>query len=91
VSLVKVVPVAALTVNVKTFGLPHNGDETGERDAIAGGGPGAAPTVNSTTFDISVVVVLLMFVPDVAEPGICTATCTVPAVARSEAGTGAVS
>jgi len=30
-------------------------------------------------------------VPDCAEPGICTAICTVPAVVRSDAGTGAVS
>jgi hypothetical protein len=89
-SLVKVVPAAAFTVNVKPMGLPQNGDETGERDAIAGGVPGAAPIVKRTMFDTSVVVVLLMFVPDEAEPGICTATCTVPAVVRSEAGTGAV-
>ncbi len=61
-----------------------------ERDVIAGGVPGAGFTVKRTTFDISVVVVLLMFVPAVADPGICTATCTVPVVAMSEAGTGAV-
>jgi len=85
------VPLAAVTVRVKPLGLPQNGADGGERVAIAGGVPGAAPIVKSTTFDISVVVVLLMFVPDVAEPGICTATCTVPAVERSEAGTGAVS
>ena len=83
-------PGAAFTVNVKTLGLLQNGDETGVRDAIAGGVPGAAPIVKRTMFDTSVVVVLLTFVPDEAEPGICTATCTVPAVARSEAGTGAV-
>jgi hypothetical protein len=62
-----------------------------ERDAIAGGVPGAAPIVKMTTFDIADVVVLLMFcVGETAEPGISIATCTVPAVARSEAGTGAV-
>jgi hypothetical protein len=43
-------------------------------------------------FDISVVVVLFTFcVADCDEPGICTATCTVPVVVSSEAGTGAVS
>ena len=31
-----------------------------------------------------------MFVPDCADPGICTAICTVAAVARFVAGTGAV-
>jgi hypothetical protein len=62
-----------------------------DSEVMAGGVPGAVPIVKRTTFDTSVVVVLLMFVPDEAEPGICTATFTVPAVARSEAGTGAVS
>jgi hypothetical protein len=62
-----------------------------DNEVIAGGAPGAALIVKSTIFDTSVVVVLLMFVPVVAEPGICTATWTVPAVARFEAGTGAVS
>jgi len=61
-------------------------------EVIAGGVPGAGPIVKRTTLDTSVVVVLLTFdVPDRAEPGICTATCTVPAVVMSEAGTGAVS
>ena len=41
-----------------------------DSEVIAGGVPGAAPIVKRTMFDISVVVVLLMFVPDVAEPGI---------------------
>lgn len=91
-SLVKVVPVAAFTVRVKPLRLPQNGAETGEREAIAGGVPAAAPIEKRTMFDTSVVVVLLTFdVGEEAEPGIWTATCTVPAVARSEAGTGAVS
>jgi hypothetical protein len=91
-SLVKVVPVAAFTVRVKPLRLPQNGAETGERDAIAGGVPSAAPIEKRTMFDTSVVVVLLTFdVGEEAEPGIWTATCAVPAVARSEAGTGAVS
>jgi hypothetical protein len=91
-SLVKVVPVAAFTVSVKPLGLLQNGAEAGERDAIAGGVPPAAPTVKRTTLDTSVVVVLYTFcVGEEAEPGIWTATCTVPAVARSEAGTAAVS
>ena len=50
--------------------------------------------VKRTTFDISVVVVLfvlLIFVPELAEPGICTAIWTVPGAFRSEGGTGAVS
>jgi len=92
-SLVKFVP---FTVSKKPWVL-HYGVEVGEvadadSEAIAGGVPGAAPIVKRTTFDISVVVVLLTFeVGEEAEPGIWTATCTVPAVARSEAGTGAVS
>ena len=57
-SLVKVVPVAAFTVRVKPFMLLQNGIETGERDAIAGGVPGAAPIEKRTMFEISVVVVL---------------------------------
>ena len=57
-SLVNVVPVAAFTVSVKPLRLLQNGIETGERDAIAGGVPGAAPIVKRTMFDISVVVVL---------------------------------
>jgi hypothetical protein len=41
--------------------------------------------------ETSVVVVLLIFeFAEAAEPGICTATWTVPGVASREAGTGAV-
>jgi hypothetical protein len=70
-SLVKVVPVAAFTVSGKPLRLPQNGIETGEREAIAGGVPGAAPIVNRTMFETSVVVVLLTFcVADWDEPGI---------------------
>lgn len=57
-SLVKVVPVAAFTVRVRLLALPQNGAEAGERDAIAGGVPGAAPIVKRTMLDISVVFVL---------------------------------
>jgi hypothetical protein len=57
-SLVKVVPVVAFTVRVKPLGLPQNGAEAGERDAIAGGVPAAAPIVKRTMFDTSVVFVL---------------------------------
>ena len=63
-----------------------------ETDEITGRGPGAAPIVKSTMFDTSVVVVALVLeVPETAEPGIWTATWTVPGVAISDAGTGAVS
>lgn len=92
-SLVKFVPV---TVSVKPCALQY-GVEAAEvvdadSDVSVGGVPGAVPMVKRTMFEISVVVVLLMFcVADCAEPGICTETCTVPAVARSDAGTGAVS
>jgi hypothetical protein len=91
-SLVKFVP---FTVNVKPWAL-HAGVDAAEVvdaeiDVIAGGVPGVAPMVKSTTFDISVVVVLFTLdVGEEAEPGICTATLIVPAVVRSEAGTGAV-
>ena len=62
-----------------------------ESDVTAGAGPGGAAIVKKTTLEISVVFVLYTFdVGEAAEPGICTATCTVPAVVRSEAGTGAV-
>jgi len=57
---------------------------------IAGDVPGGVPIVNNITFDTSVVVVLLMLVPDEAEPGIWMAICTVPGLTSSEAGTGAV-
>jgi hypothetical protein len=92
-SLVKFVP---FTVSVKPWVLQDGVEAANvvdaERDVIAGGVPGGGPIVNSTMFDTSVVVVLLTFcVADWDEPGICTATCTVPAAARSEAGTGAVS
>lgn len=75
-SFVKFVP---FTVSVKPVGL-QKGVEAAEvveadSDEIAGDAPGAAATVKSTTFEISVVVVLLTFeVADEAEPGICTAT-----------------
>lgn len=63
-----------------------------ERELIAGGVPDGGPIVKRTMLEISVVVVLFTFdVAELAEPGICTATCTVPAAATSEAGTGAVS
>ena len=58
-SLVKFDPV---TVSVKPLGLQY-GEEAAdvveaEREVMEGGGPGAAPIVNRTTLDISVVVVL---------------------------------
>jgi len=65
-----------------------------ESEVIVGGAPGAGPMVKRTIFDISVVVVLLellILVPELADPGICTAICTVPGVLRSDEGTGAVS
>ena len=62
-----------------------------DSDVTVGAGPGGGETVKKTTLEISVVVVLyILEVADVAEPGICTATCTVPGVVTSEAGTGAV-
>ena len=62
-----------------------------DSDVTVGAGPGGGAIVKKTTLEISVVVVLYMLeVGEAAEPGICTATCTVPAVVRSEAGTGAV-
>jgi hypothetical protein len=62
-----------------------------ETEVTVGGVPGTLLTVKRTIFDISVVVVLLTVVGDWAEPGICTDTCAVPAVAMFAAGTGAVS
>jgi len=54
-----------------------------ETDVMAGGVPGVAPIVKRTKLDISVVVVLFTFeVADCAEPGICIAIFTVPAVVR---------
>jgi len=62
-----------------------------DTDVMAGGVPGSALIVKRTTLETSVVVVLLTFdVADCAEPGICTATVTVPGAASSGAGTGAV-
>jgi hypothetical protein len=92
-SLVKFVP---FTVSVKPCVLQAGVEAVevvdAETEVMAGGVPGGAPIVKRTRFEISVVVVLLMFeVADCAEPGICTAICTVPAVVRREAGTGAVS
>lgn len=92
-SLVKLVP---FTVRVKPCVL-QAGVEAAEvvladNEVIAGGVPGGVPIVKRTTSDISVVVVLFTFcVADCAEPGICTAICTVPGVVSKEAGTGAVS
>jgi hypothetical protein len=92
-SLVKFVP---FTVSVKPCVLQAGVEAAevveAETDVIAGGVPGGVPIVKRTIFEISVVVVLLTFeVADCAEPGICTAIFTVPAVVRREAGTGAVS
>jgi hypothetical protein len=90
-SLVKVVPAVAFTVKEKLEGFPQNGAELGERDVMEGGVPRAALIVKSITFDTAVVTVVLTFcVGDCAEPGISTATWTVPVPVRSEAGTGAV-
>jgi len=61
-SLVNVVPLAAFTSKGKPLTLPQYGIEVGERDAIAGGVPGAELIVNSTMLEISVVVVLLTVV-----------------------------
>jgi len=92
-SLVKFVPV---TASVRPVALQYGAEAAdvvdAESDVTAGGLPAGAPIWKSTTFETSVVVVLFTLdVAEVAEPGICTAICTVPAVARSEAGTGAVS
>jgi hypothetical protein len=57
-SLVNVVPGVTFTVRVKPLGLPQNGAEAGERDAIAGGVPATAPIVKRTMLDTSVVFVL---------------------------------
>ena len=90
-SLVKVVAAVAFTVKEKLERLLQNGCEAGEMDAIEGGVPSAALIVKSITFDTAVVTVVLTFcVGDCAEPGISTATWTVPVPVRSEAGTGAV-
>jgi hypothetical protein len=87
-SLVNPEPV---TVIEKLVVFPQNGAELGESDVMAGGVPGAALMVKSITFDTAVVTVVLTFcVGDCAEPGISTATWTVPVPVRSDAGTGAV-
>lgn len=63
-----------------------------ESELIVGEGPAALLIVNRTMLDTAVVVVLETFcVGETAEFGISMATCTVPALVRSEAGTGAVS
>lgn len=90
-SLVKVVPLVAFTVSGKPLVLLQNGMEDGEMDPIDGFAAGWAVTVKKTRFETSVVVVAEMLdVPEVAEPGMSTATAIVPGVARYEAGTGAV-
>jgi hypothetical protein len=92
-SLVKFVP---FTVSVKPCALQAGAEASevvdAETDVIAGGVPGGVPMVKRITSETSVVVVLFTFcVADCAEPGICTAICTVPGFVRKEAGTGAVS
>lgn len=66
-----------------------------ETDEITGSGPGAGLILKNTMFDTSVVfaefgVLFMLAVPETAEPGIWTDTCTCPGVATSEAGTTAV-
>lgn len=83
------------TVSVIPVGLQYGVEAVEVVDAeivvTVGAGPGAVDIAKYTTFDISVVVVAPVFeVPETAEPGICTATCTVPALVIKEAGTGAV-
>jgi hypothetical protein len=62
-SLVRFVP---FTVSVKPWGLQYGVEAAevvdAESEVMAGGVPSAAPTVKRTTFDISVVVVLLTVV-----------------------------
>lgn len=84
-----------ITVSVKLLGLQYGVDgielDGAERDATVGSGPAAALIVKRTMFDTSVVVVALVLeVAATAEPGIWTATFTVPGAAISEAGTVAV-
>jgi hypothetical protein len=75
----------------KPLALPQNGAELGEIDVMEGGVPGAALIVKSITLDTAVVTVVPTFcVGDCAEPGISTATWTVPVLVKSDAGTGAV-
>jgi hypothetical protein len=83
------------TVSVKPCALQNGVDAAevvdAEMEVIAGDVPAGALIVKRTTFDISVVAVLLMFcVADCADPGICTDTWAVPGVVRFDAGTGAV-
>jgi hypothetical protein len=66
-----------------------------ETEEITGSGPGAEFTKKYTMFDTSVVfaefgVLFMLAVPETAEPGIWTETCTCPGVVMSEAGTTAV-
>ena len=63
-----------------------------ESAAIVGAEPDVGLMLKFTTFDTSVVVVAVVpDAPETADPGICTATFTLPAEVRSEFGTGAVS
>ena len=91
-SLEKLVPV---TVSVMPCVPQYGAEEVTilftAREVIEGGAPGGVVIENRTRFDIAVVVVLLIFVPLVADPGISTATCTVPGVVSNFAGTRAVS
>ena len=62
------------TVKVKPCALQYGVEAAevvdAESEVIAGGVPAAGPMVKGTMFDTSVVVVLLILVPDVADPGI---------------------
>ena len=84
------------TVNVNPLGWQYGVDESevegAETDVITGAGPAAAPILKLTMFETSVVVVAVVLEdPETAEPGIWTATRTVPALVKFEAGTIAVS
>ena len=58
---------------------------------MVAGGPGEALIVKRTMLESSVVPEAIEFdVPETDEPGICTTTCTVPALAMFDAGTVAV-
>lgn len=75
------------------YGIEATGVEDGEIEVevIVGGGGGCAPIVKFTRFDTSVVVVAVVPEdPETAEPGIWTATGTVPVEVKSAAGTVAV-
>jgi hypothetical protein len=91
-SLVKFAPVtvsvipAALQYGVEACEVVED-----ESELTAGGVPVALPIVKKTTLETSVVVVAVVLEePEMAEPGISMATCTVPAVPRYDAGIGAV-